>query len=297
MGVVIRNARRRGAARLGLMTVSALLGIAAPARAQAPQQPLMTQAPETVGAGVVQFETGMDYTTDRTFTTSGLTGNLWRVPLITMKIGLGTIAELQFTGGLHDQLDITSRAPAPLASAVVSTGSTTADYDDIVVSTKVQLAHEDLKSWRPAFGLLFGTELPNAKPYSGLGQSTTNVTMSGIGAKRVGALRLVGNVGFGVLGDPINGHHHENVLEYGAAATHALRPTLEIVGEVNGRVDLGSAPPPPGDEDLGTARVGVRYARWRGWLAGAATFGLTSVDSGVGFAASYTFAFHLFHVS
>lgn len=286
-----------GGVRIWLMVIAAGLWAVPPARAQAPPQPLVTQSPVTVGAGLVQFTTGMDYGHGRSFPTSGLTGNFWRAPLLTMQIGLGSRVELQMAGGLHDQLNITSRRPAPLSGAIVGTGNSRTDYDDLTVSTKVQVAGSATDPRRPAFGVLFGTELPNAKHYSGLGQDTTDFTVLGLGAVQVGVVRLIGNLGLGVLGDPLNGHHHEKVMEYGLAATHAMTRALWIVGEVNGRIDLPAGPPPPGTEDAGEGRLGLRYRRWRGWFGVAAIFGLTPRDPGFGVAASYAFALHLFRTS
>ena len=279
-----------------LTTGLCVLALVPRVHAQAPQQPLQTQVPETVGAGVVQFDVGGDYGRDRTFSASGLTGNLWRVPLLTMTIGLGSIVDLQFTGGLHDHLAITSRQPAPLASQIVGHANATTDFDDLVVSTKVRLLRDARGSRRPALSLLFGTELPNAKPYSGLGTSTTNVALSGLAATDVGPVRLIVNLGLGVLGDPVSPHHHQNVLTYGAAITRQLSRRLAVMGDVAGRIDLGAAPPPPGTEDTGTLRLGARYERWRGWWSGAVTVGLTSRDAAVGVLGAYTFALHLFRV-
>jgi len=67
-----------------------LLGLASPAAAQ--QRPLLTEDPEVIGAGRILIEGGFDYAHDQHYTPSGLTGNLWRVPLIGFSFGLSSIA-------------------------------------------------------------------------------------------------------------------------------------------------------------------------------------------------------------
>src|SRR5439155_12028664 len=78
----------------------------APAFAQ--QRPLVTEDPETIGAGRILVEAGIDYAHDQHYPVSGLNGNLWRLPTIGLSFGLSSIAELQYDGGLYDRLDITS---------------------------------------------------------------------------------------------------------------------------------------------------------------------------------------------
>ena len=55
---------------------------------------------------------------------------------------------------------------------------------------------------RPAFGLRFATKLPNASNESGLGLDTTDFYVSLLGAKTVQSIRVVGNLGVGILADP-----------------------------------------------------------------------------------------------
>ena len=90
-----------------------------PSAAAAQQRPLITEDPETIGAGRVLLETGLDYGRDVDYPVSGLTGNLLRLPLLGVSIGISSIAELQFDGGFYNRLAITDRRPAPLASLVI----------------------------------------------------------------------------------------------------------------------------------------------------------------------------------
>src|SRR5213592_1405307 len=93
-----------------------LLALALPATASAQQRPLVTEDPETVGAGNVLIEGGFDYAWDAEFPASGVKGNLLRLPLLGFSVGVSSIAEIQVDGGLHNRLSITDVDPsAPLA--------------------------------------------------------------------------------------------------------------------------------------------------------------------------------------
>jgi len=127
----------------------------------AQQRPLVTEDPETVGAGRMLIEGGFDYGADYKYTASGLEGPLLRIPLIGVSVGLSSIAEVQIDGGFYNRLKISSRDPnAPLAGMVTATDDTTSDVEDIVIGTKIRLASEGMR--RPAFGIRFATKLPDA---------------------------------------------------------------------------------------------------------------------------------------
>ena len=51
----------------------------------------------------------------------------------------------------------------------------------------------------------FATRLPNASNESGLGLDTTDFFVSGLFGKTVQSIRFVGNVGLGILADPVRG--------------------------------------------------------------------------------------------
>src|SRR4051794_6394156 len=152
----------------------AVLGIAASASAQ--QRPLVTEDPETVGAGVVLLEAGVDYQRDVFYPLTGLDGNLTRMPILGVSFGLGATAELQIDGGLYNRLAVTSRKPAPLSYALDFKGDHTSDIEDITVATKIRFAAE--MPGRPAFGVRIATRLPNATNESGLGLDTTDFYVS-----------------------------------------------------------------------------------------------------------------------
>src|SRR5207253_8667501 len=59
----------------------------------AQQRPLVTEDPETIGAGRVLVEAGIDYAHDQHYPVSGLNGNLWRLPTIGISLGLSSRSE------------------------------------------------------------------------------------------------------------------------------------------------------------------------------------------------------------
>lgn len=263
--------------------------------ASAQQRPLLTEDPEPVGPGRVLIEGGLDYALSQQYPVSGLEGNLLRVPTIGLSIGISSIAELQIDGGLFDTLSIKTRdAFAPLASELTATGASTHDVSDIVVGTKIRLMTE--AAGRPALGIRFATKLPNASNESGLGLDTTDFYVSLLGAKTVQSIRVVGNLGVGILADPTEGHRQNDVLAYGISFARAMTQEAEIVGELNGRVSTRGGDPFPGTENRGLLKLGGRYTRGPVRLDAGVFFGLTTIDPTIGFTTGFTYVFNAFTI-
>ena len=237
-------------------------------------------------------EAGFDYGKGVSYPASGLEGNLLRVPLIGVSVGLSSIAEVQIDGGLFNRLSITERNVAPLSDMVTATGDSTSSIEDWSIGMKVRLLSET--AGRPAIGVRFATKLPNASNESGLGLDTTDFFASFLGAKTVQSIRFVGNVGLGILGDPTRGDRQNDVVTYGFSMARALTQAAEIVGEINGHLDTREGAPPPGTGSRGQVRLGARYTigGWRGDVA--VLLGVTSRDPSVGVAAGFTYVFNAF---
>jgi hypothetical protein len=265
-----------------------------PLTAYAQQRPLLTEDPETIGTGRLLAEAGFDYGRDVGYPASGLEGNLLRLPLIGVSVGVSSIAEVQIDGGLYNRLSIGERNPAPLSEMVTATGDTTSSVEDWSIGMKVRLVPET--AVRPAFGFRFATKLPNASNESGLGLDTTDFFASVLGAKTVQSIRVVGNLGLGILGDPTRGDRQNDVLTYGFSLARALTQAAEVVGEINGQIDTREGAPPPGTGSRGQVRLGARYTvgGWRGDVA--VLLGVTSRDPSVGLAAGFTYVFNAFSI-
>ena len=265
---------------------------ARPAAAQ--QRPLVTEDAETIGAGRVLIEGGVDYARDVEYTVSGLTGHLTRIPALGLSIGLSSIADLQIDGSPYNHLAITSRRPAPLSSLLTVTGDSTHDVSDLVIGTKIRVVPE--AGVRPAFGFLFATKLPNASNESGLGLDTTDFYASLLVAKTIRSARVVVNIGSGILGDPTNGQRQNDVLTYGFSVARAITQGAELVGEVNGRVNMRSEGALPGSENRSLLRLGGRYTHGPVRWDAAIVFGVTEIDPAIGFTAGLTYVFNAFTV-
>ena len=273
--------------------ISVTISLAAGA-AFAQQRPLLTEDPETIGAGRLLLEGGVELDHDVVYPVSGLQGNLLRVPVVGLSIGVSSIAEIQIDQVSFSRLDIKARRTAPLSDLVTATGSSTTDADDVMIGAKVRIAPEGTR--RPAFGFRFATKLPNTGNESGLGLDTTDFFSSILVGKTTQSVRIVGNIGLGILGDPTNGNRQNDVVTYGLSFARAITNEAEVVGEVNGRANTRAAGPLPGTESRSIVRMGLRYTT--GGLRGdaAVLLGATNNDPGIGFMAGFTYAFTAFQV-
>ena len=78
-----------------LSTLLVLLPITS---AFAQQRPLVTEDPETIGAGRLLLEAGFDVERDVFYPVSGLSGNRLALPTFGISIGVSSIAEVQIDG-------------------------------------------------------------------------------------------------------------------------------------------------------------------------------------------------------
>jgi hypothetical protein len=271
--------------------VFAVLIVVPPALAQ--QRPLLTEDPEPIGAGRILIEGGLDYQYDRVYPVSGLEGNLWR-PTLGVSLGISSIAEFQIDGGPFNYLQITSRDPsAPIPPTQLS-GNSTHDVDDVVVATKIRVLPEAAD--HPAFAFRFATRLPNAEWEKGIGLDTTDFLATLLIAKTVESVRIVGNIGGGILGDPTFGHRQNDVLLYGVSLARAITDRAELVGEITGRESTRRGAPFPGTENRSLLNFGGRYTRGSVRFDAAVALGLTAVDPTISFTAGFTYVFNAFNV-
>ncbi|MDE3155216.1 MAG: hypothetical protein KGN76_08935 [Acidobacteriota bacterium] len=262
--------------------------------AAAQQRPLVTEDPETIGPGQILVQGGFDWNHNAVFPVSGLKGNQIAVPTLGLFFGLSSIAELEFYGAPYQQLSITSEEPAPLSDAVTFTGNSTHDVQDLVVATKIRVLAE--KGSRPAFGVRFATKLPNASNQSGLGLDTTDFYATLLVGKTVQSVRVVGNIGVGILGDPTVANSQNDVLVYGISFARAVTQHVDMVGEVNGRANTRSGLVPPGTDSLSDLRLGARFTRGAIRFDGGVLFGMTPRDPSIGFTTGVTYVFNAFKV-
>ena len=110
------------------------------------------------------------------------------------------------------------------------------------------------------------------------------------------SIRVVGNLGLGILGDPVIGNRQNDVTLYGLSFARALTEQAEVVGEINGWINTRNGVPPAGTGSRGIVRLGGRYTIGS-WRADAAIlFGVTARDPNFGFAGGATYVFKAFNV-
>jgi hypothetical protein len=279
---------------LWLSVVIACALMLAPGRASAQSRPLVTEDPETVGPGQILLEAGLDFSQDLFYPASGLRGDLWRIGSFGVSFGVSSIAEIQLDGGLRDSLTIKNRFIAPLSGMVNVTGDHTGDFPDAIIGAKVRFAAETAS--RPSMAVKFSTRLPNEGNESGLGLDTMDFNFGIAIGKTVQSIRVVGNFGFGILGDPVRGDVQNDVINYGASVARAVRTGVELVAELNGRQNTRSGTPPIGTESRSVMRLGARFTQGPVRLDAAFLAGLTERDPTWGFTTGVTWVFKAFTV-
>jgi len=276
------------------IVASAVLTLVLASPVQAQQRPLLTEDPETIGAGLILIEVGVDQLRGISYPASGLTGNLLRLPAVGVSFGVSSIAEIQVDGGLYNRLLVTERRAAPFSSVLNFSGDRTSDVEDFTVGAKVRLIAESTGG--PSLGVRFATRLPNASNESGLGLDTSDFYASLLFGKTIQSVRFVANFGVGILGDPSEGTRQNDVLTYGLSVARAIATGVEVVGEINGRTQGRLSEPPIGTESRGGMRLGGRFTRGTVRLDGGLIIGMTSRDPSIGFTAGLTWVFRGFTV-
>jgi len=274
-----------------IVVVGIFISLAMTVPVIAQQRPLVTQDPESVGEGLVLVEVGVDYLRDKHFPASGLRGNLIRAPKLGLSIGVSSIAEVQVGGISYSRLNIIGQENASLSSLLNINGDMTSDMDDIIVGAKVRLFGE--AGVRPAVGVRFVTRLPNARSETGLGSDTMSFFNSLLIGKTISLSRIVGNIGFGILDDPLISNRQDKVLIYGLSVASKISQRAELVAEVNGRFNnkwtestLGMS-----GESSAFINLGTRYTRGLIRVDGSVLFGLTPRDANIGLSAGLTLIF------
>ncbi len=251
------------------------------------QRPLITERAETVERGDFRFELGFEFLQDAVFPLSGLEGDLSRVGVLGLRFGAGEKVEIQILGTVQDFLNINRRFPAPNSNALNFSGNSTSDFGDFTLATKVQFNRE--RAGVPAIGVRFGFELPNASTENGLGNDETNVFGAFLIEKKVANLRLIGNAGVAILGDPV-GQGQDDLFTYGAAATLDVSPRVALLAEVYGRTGPGGI----GTEDQSRVRAGARIEAGGVYWDVAGFWGLEDTDPDSGFIIGFSKTFDIF---
>src|SRR5262245_39340565 len=233
--------------------------VSLPAFAQ--QRPLVTEDVQTVKPGAVRFEAGFDFLQDKDYPVSGLNGDLARLGVVSLTFGLASNVEVEAGGVIQNFLNINRRFRTSAVPLQLSRANSTRDTGDFYLATKIKLRGETRRA--PALGFRFGVELPNSNQSRGIGLNQTNFYAAALVAKSLGKVRLIGNLGLGILSSPIDASGNvspftqNDVALFGLAGAYEIHRRLTLVGEVNGRYSARKSAP-LGTESDGAARLGAR---------------------------------------
>lgn len=270
--------------RLCPSILMALFSLAPLALAQ--RRPLTTEEADLLPTGRIRADLGFEFRQNQGFPLSGLEGDLTRVGVTSIRVGVGEYAEFQIAGVLQDYLSISKRTPPAVPPDI--SGNSTNDFGDIVLGTKLKLAAE--KGKRPAMAFKFSVQLPNASQTTGLGNDVTEFYSQLAFSKHVHSIWLLGNAGLAILQNPVQSGQAD-MLTYGAAMIAPIHRYVNIVAEFTGR----QGPTRIGNEPQSYARAGaqIRTGAITWDIAGIAGFKPADADSGVTIGITYEFqGFH-----
>ncbi|HEV2765193.1 MAG TPA: hypothetical protein VGV38_19575, partial [Pyrinomonadaceae bacterium] len=108
----------------------------------AQQRPLITEDVDVLPPGSLRVEAGIDFMQDAKFPASGLTGDLTRVGVIGVNVGLSSNVEFQIEGVLQNFLSINSRGASAFPLEVAPGANSTNDTGDFRLATKIKLRNE-----------------------------------------------------------------------------------------------------------------------------------------------------------
>ncbi len=259
----------------------------------AQQRPLLTDDVDITPAGSLELSAGVDFFQDAKFPLSGIKGDLTRVGDIRLRTGLASNVEMQVEGSLQNYVAINSLGTS--AIPLTLNGNSTNDFDDFTVSAKIKLRNET--KLMPAIGLKFGFQMPNTNQALGIGTNQINIFTKILLQKKFGSVvnktarfNAMGNIGIAIMTAPIERFTQNDVLLYGLAGIVRVSKNVNLLSEVNGRVNTRSGAAPLGTESIGQFRIGAQVKASGLRFDTAAAFGLTkySPRTGIIFGVTYT---------
>src|SRR5688572_1180845 len=224
----------------------------------AQQRPLLTEDVDIIPQGTLRIQAGIDFFQEARFPVSGLSGDLTRVGVIGVHIGLSPNVEVQIEGVAQNFLSINSHGPTAIPLTVAPGATSTNDFGDFTLSTKIKLRNETRRG--PSLGFRFGVELPNSNQARGLGLNQTNAYGQVLFGKKFARERLntFGSLGIAILTAPTELFSQNDVLTYGAAGIFRINKQLSLAAEVNGRANTRPGSGQLGTESQAQARLGMQ---------------------------------------
>jgi hypothetical protein len=264
------------------------VGLAHSARAQ--QRPLLTEDVDIIPPGTMRIEAGIDFLQGAKYPVSGLTGDLTRVGVLGISIGLAPNVEFQIEGVAQNFLSINTRGASAIPLSIAPGANSTNGAGDFTLWTKIKLRAETRRG--PSVGFRVGVGLPNSNQSRGIGLNQTNAYGSFLFGKKFGhngRFNTFGNLGIAILTAPTALFSQNDVMTYGAAGIFRLNKQFSFAGEVNGRANTRPGGGPLGTESQSEARLGmqIRASGLRFDFAGIK--GLTNFTHNTGFTVGVTY--------
>ena len=251
------------------------------------QRPLKTNDAALLPVGWVRVELGAEFLQRQRYALSGLEGDLTR-GVAAIGVGVGEYAEFQISGVLQEVLAISKRTEPVVAPDIQ--GNSARSVGNMTLGTKLKLVGE--KDKRPAISFRFAVELPNASQASGLANDETAFYADLLFGKNIGRARVLGNLGFAILGSPITAGQQADPLTYGVAVIMPVHNRLNLVAEISGREGPKGR---IGNENKSQFRTGIQLRTGAiRWDLGAVA-GLKHYDPKSGIVVGATYEFQAFN--
>src|SRR6185436_282925 len=105
----------------------------------AQQRPLITEDVDIIPPGTLRIEAGIDFLQGAKYPVSGLTGDLTRVGVIGVSVGLSPNVEFQIEGVAQNFLSINSRGTSAIPLSLAPGANSTNGVGDFTLWTKIKL--------------------------------------------------------------------------------------------------------------------------------------------------------------
>jgi hypothetical protein len=236
-----------------------LLVLLAVTGVKAQQRPLLTEDVDIIPPGTMRIEAGIDFLQNAKFPVSGIKGDLTRVGVIGVNIGMGPNIEFQIQGVAQNFVSINSQGASAIPLSLAAGANSTNDVGDFTLSAKFKLRNETKRG--PSLGFRFGAQLPNSNQARGIGLNQTNAFGSILVGKKFGEegrFNTFGNIGIAILTAPTQLFSQNDVLTYGVSGIFRLNKQFSLAGEVNGRANTRPGSGPLGTESQAEARMGMQ---------------------------------------
>ncbi|MDH3251322.1 MAG: hypothetical protein OEM41_00945 [Ignavibacteria bacterium] len=196
----------------------ALISVTACAHAQRPV--MLTEQAGTLGAGRIELGIGLEYFKKHQAPAADFPFSELRLMVAGSHFGVADNVDfnLDWRGGLL------AHFPA---------GKSGFDWGDLMISSKLRVLKEDED--QPAVGLRSSVKLPNTSylPYR-LGSDQTDFFMHVLVSREWGNVITAANIGFGIVGDPLNPGRQDDLVMFSSAVILPISSVSSVFLEVYG---------------------------------------------------------------